>query len=343
MEEAKKESVQEISKKEKLEKARKNPWIVSTFVLGFLVVILLVSSLSGVGLTGKVVSENKAGENLVQFATSQGVEAELINSTSQGSFYKVYISINNQEIPYFVTKDGKYFLSESYLIPLTVEDTTEPDSTPTTTNIPKTDKPAVELFVMSYCPYGTQAEKGIIPAIELLGDKIDFKLRFVYYAMHPTSGEVEENLREYCIQKGQPDKLIPYLKCFLQEGDSASCLTETGINKVTLNSCVTSADKEFQVSENKDDKTKWLSGNYPLFNVDKTLNEKYDIAGSPTLVINGVQASSARDPASYLSVICSAFTDGNVPEECSQTLSTTAYSAGFGYETSGSTTTAQCG
>lgn len=342
MEETQKENLGEKPKEEKLEKARKNPWFVSTFVLGLLVLILLISNLSGVGFTGKVVSENKAGDNLINFAVSQGVSAELINSSSEGAFYKVYLSINNQVIPYLVTKDGKYFLSESYLIPLAVEEEII-DNTPSNTNVPKTDKPVVELFVMSHCPYGTQAEKGIIPAVELLGDKIDFKLRFVYYAMHPSQGEVEEQLSQYCIQKTQPDKLIPYLKCFLQAGDSASCLTEVGVNKITLNSCITSADKEFKVSENKNDKSKWLSGNYPLFNVDKELNELYQVAGSPTLVINGVQVSSARDPASYLSSICGAFSEGNVPEECSQELSTTSYSAGFGYDTSGSTTTAQCG
>ena len=342
MEETQKENLGEKPKEEKLEQARKNPWLVSTFVLGLLVLILLVSHISGWGLTGKVVSENKAGDNLVNFAISQGVSAELINSSSEGAFYKVYLSINNQVIPYLVTKDGKYFLSESYLIPLAVEEEIVDNNTPSNTNVPKTDKPVVELFVMSHCPYGTQAEKGIIPVVELLGDKIDFNLRFVYYAMHPTQGEVEEELSQYCIQKTQPDKLVPYLKCFLQAGDSASCLTEAGINKITLNSCITSADKEFKVSENKNDKSKWLSGNYPLFNIDKELNELYQVAGSPTLVINGVQVSSARDPASYLGVICSAFTDGTAPEECTQELSTTAYSAGFGYD-AGSTTTASCG
>lgn len=341
MEEVKKENLEEKPKEEKLEKARKNPWFVSTFVLGLLVLILLISNFAGIGFTGKVVSENKAGDNLVNFAVSQGVNAELINSSSEGAFYKVYLSINNQAIPYLVTKDGKYFLSESYLIPLAVEEEII-DDTPSNTNVPKTDKPVVELFVMSHCPYGTQAEKGIIPAVELLGDKIDFKLRFVYYAMHPSQGEVEEELSQYCIQKTQPDTLIPYLKCFLKAGDSASCLTEAGVNKITLNSCITSADKEFKVSENKNDKSKWLSGNYPLFNVDKELNELYQVAGSPTLVINGVQVSSARDPDSYLGVICGAFSDGNIPEECSQELSTTAYSAGFGYDT-GSATTASCG
>ena len=55
--------------------------------------------------------------------------------------------------------------------------------------------------------------------------------------------------------------------------------------------------------------------------------------------------NSARDPASYLDTICQAFSDGSVPEECGEQLSTTAYSAGFGYN-AGTTTSgsaAQCG
>jgi len=73
----------------------------------------------------------------------------------------------------------------------------------------KKDVPEVELFVMSHCPYGTQMEKGILPVVELLGDKIDFKIRFVYYAMHGEK-EVNEEARQYCIQKEQKDKFISY-------------------------------------------------------------------------------------------------------------------------------------
>ncbi|MBU3941884.1 MAG: hypothetical protein KKF74_03150, partial [Nanoarchaeota archaeon] len=49
--------------------------------------------------------------------------------------------------------------------------------------MPKKDKPEVELFVMSHCPYGTQIEKGMLPVARLLGDKIDFNIRFCSYAM----------------------------------------------------------------------------------------------------------------------------------------------------------------
>jgi len=112
-----------------------------------------------------------------------------------------------------------------------------------------------------------------------------------------------------------------------------------------LNACTTAADKQFGITTSKNDKSSWLSGTYPLFNVDKDLNTLYNVGGSPTLVINGVQVNSARDPASYLDTICKAFSDGSVPTECGQTLSSTAYGAGFGYTATATTgsTGAQCG
>jgi hypothetical protein len=341
MDEVKHENSESAHKKKKSNILRDKPWVVSTFVLGILVVLLILGNFFN--LTGNAVSGKSAGDEILSFANAQGANAQLINVTSEGGFYKVFLSIQGNEVPVYVTKDGKYFTSS--LIPLTSTkaSTSNSNTNTQTQEVPKTSKPSVELFVMSYCPYGTQAEKGILPVAKLLGDKIDFNIRFVYYSMHPSQGEVEENLRQYCIQKEQKSKFNSYLTCFLDKGDSVACLTSTGIDKNKLNLCTAAADKEFQVSANKNDKTKWLSGNYPLFNVDKTLNELYNIAGSPTLVINGVQANSARDPASYLDTICKAFSDGNVPAECGQKLSSTAYGAGFGYTASSSGTTgAQC-
>ncbi len=338
------EHVHKVHIARKRHSLRDKPWVVSTFVLLLLVVLLLLGNVFNVFgkcvVTGKSVSADKAGENLLNFALDQGLDAEVSSVEEEGSFYLVTLSIDGQGVPIYVTRDGKYFANS--LIPLEAEEETNTNTdTNTQTEIPKTTKPTVDLFVMSHCPYGTQAEKGIIPALELLGDNIDFNLRFVYYAMHPSAGEVEEQVAQYCIQKEQGDKLIPYLKCFLEEGDGESCLTEVKIDKTKLNKCISATDKEFQISENKDDKTKWLSGNYPLFNIDKQLNEMYNIGGSPTLVINGVQVSSARSPAAYLDSICQAFSDGSVPEECGEPLSTASYSAGFGY-TAGTSTTAQC-
>jgi hypothetical protein len=196
---------------------------------------------------------------------------------------------------------------------------------------------------MSHCPYGTQIEKGLIPAIEALGDKIDFQLKFVYYAMH---GEVEvnEQTTQYCIQKTQKDKLIPYLKCFLaDESKSQECIQELGIDTKVLNECISSTDKEFNIQANLQDTSSYLSGRFPLYDVDKEANEKYQVAGSPTLVINGQQISSGRDSASLLTTICSTFTDESKPSECNTQLSSASPSPGFGFETTDTATTAQCG
>ena len=80
----------------------------------------------------------------------------------------------------------------------------------------KSDKPNVELFVMSHCPFGTQAEKGIIPVVNLLKNKINFSVKFVDYSMHGKS-EIDENTLQYCIQKEESKKYIPYLTCFLEK------------------------------------------------------------------------------------------------------------------------------
>jgi protein-disulfide isomerase len=209
-----------------------------------------------------------------------------------------------------------------------------------TANITKNDKPKVELFVMSYCPYGTQIEKGIIPAVQALGNKIDFNLKFVDYAMHGQQ-ELNENLKEYCIDKNQKDKLLPYLTCFLKSSDSAACLKSAGVNQSKLDSCVKSADKEFKVTEQFTSKENW-NGSYPPFDVHKADNTKYGVQGSPTLVINGTSAESARDSASLLKTICSAF--NNQPDVCSTAkLSSASPSAGFGEGTEASSgSTAGC-
>jgi hypothetical protein len=347
-----KEETKEVSKDDAVEipvgkyvnKARNNPWVVSTFVLGiFLVAVLIFNIGFRGGVTGNAVSEDTLGQSLVSFVEARTGETPTVNSVEkENNFYKVTLSLQGQDVPVYMTLDGKYLIP-GQPISLTEEipasdgsDTT----TPTPTNIPKTDKPVVEAFVMSHCPYGTQIEKGLIPVVELLGDKIDFKVKFVYYAMHGEK-EVKEELNQYCIEKEQNDKYLPYLKCFLDKGDGAACLTTAKVNKVKLDACTKAADKQFNVMANFNDKENWLSGQFPLFDIYKADNEKYKVAGSPTLIINGVQASSGRDSASLLKAVCGAFS--TAPEECAEELSSASPSAGFGYSTTTAATTASCG
>ncbi|RJR23427.1 hypothetical protein C4578_04305 [Candidatus Microgenomates bacterium] len=43
----------------------------------------------------------------------------------------------------------------------------------------KNDKPDVKFFVMSFCPYGNQAEEGLEPVYQLLKDKVNWQPRYI--------------------------------------------------------------------------------------------------------------------------------------------------------------------
>ena len=274
---------------------------------------------------------------------SAGAKATVVNEGEDYNMYKYKVALSTgQEITAYMTKDGKKFFPQAMDIEETEKEATDANNnnTPPAANAPKSDKPKVEVYVMSHCPYGTQIEKGIIPVVEALGDNIDFELKFCDYAMHDKK-ELDEQLVQHCIQKNEPNKLISYLNCFLESGNSAPCLTSAGINQGNLDSCVDATDKEFKVTEMYNDKSTWKSGRFPSFNVNAADAQKYGVQGSPTLVINETKITSGRDSASLLKTICSAF--NNEPEACSKTLSSAAPSPGFGTGTTNSTTNADCG
>ncbi|MBW2996565.1 hypothetical protein KY332_04680 [Candidatus Woesearchaeota archaeon] len=204
----------------------------------------------------------------------------------------------------------------------------------------KKDVPEVELFVMSHCPYGTQIEKGMIPVVELLGDKIDFEVKFCDYAMHGQT-ELDEQTTQFCIQEEQKSKYLDYLKCFLKEGKSAECITEAGVDATAAALCEQLTDVEYKITENFGDKSTW-KGNFPTFNIHAEEVAEYGVRGSPTLVINGATATAGRDSKSLLRAVCTGFTDK--PSECEEELSAAPPAPGFGFEpASNGATAATCG
>ena len=262
-------------------------------------------------------------------------------SSEESGLYKIVVTASNgQDVETYVTKDGKLFFDRVMDIEEITKENEKANNpeTPQAQEVTKNDKPDVELFVMSHCPYGTQIEKGILPVIETLGDKIDFELKFCDYAMH-SKKELDEQLRQHCIKTEEPTKFISYLQCFLEADKSDECLKTTKINTSKLNACVSATDKKYKVTENFNDKNTW-KGSYPTFNIYKEDVDKYSVGGSPALVINGTTAESGRDSASLLATICSGF--NNPPEECSVELSPDTPSPGFGFGTTNGGDSASC-
>jgi protein-disulfide isomerase len=300
-------------------KVRKNPWIISTVVISLFAVYLLASSLFG-GVCGKVISEDDAGKDLVSYLNGiTPTEVTLKEVKEDGSLYEVSIEYQGQTIPLYLTKDGKYFIQGSLVdITETQETPVNPETEPQ--EVTKSDYPVVDLFIMTHCPYGTQAEKGFIPAIKELGNSVDATIRFVHYFMHGEEEETE-TYRQVCIREEQSDKFIPYLECFLEDGDGSRCEAEVGVDTSKVASCVSSGKGE------------------EYYAVDSALSEEYGVRGSPTVIVNGGVVSSSRSPAGMLSAICSGFNTED--SSCLTELDSASPSAGFGYD-SGAATQAQC-
>ncbi len=340
MTEHKEEVLKEHKKHVNMIRTTKSPfgWQIATAVLALMFVLSLFYGGTFSVSTGE--QDEIIADTLDYINTNllAGLATANLDSVSEEyGMYKLEITVNGQEYVSYVTKDGKKLMPTVIDIE-EIEETTKTEEVET--GITKTDVPVVEAFVMSHCPYGTQMEKGLLPVVEVLGDAIDFEIKFVYYAMHGET-EVIEQLNQYCIQKEQNELFNDYLMCFLEDGDSERCLIETGIDRGALETCTLAADEEFEISKYLNDESTWLSGRFPLFTIYQDENEKYGIAGSPSLVINGQSVSSSRDSASLLATICSAFNEK--PEACNLELDSTSPSAGFGFSGSGSTSDAGCG
>lgn len=79
------------------------------------------------------------------------------------------------------------------------------DTAKTTTNLTsknvfaatKTDKPQLDFYVMSFCPYGNQMETTLRPVFDLLGNKVEIKPRYIFE-------KISGNLADYC-KTNSPD------------------------------------------------------------------------------------------------------------------------------------------
>lgn len=192
--------------------------------------------------------------------------------------------------------------------------------------ITKNSGPVMQVFIMSHCPYGTQIVKGLLPVWEKMGNVANIELRFVSYTMHGQQEDID-NSRIICIREEQSAKLLKYLNCFVSgdgsESSSQNCISQTGLDKAKLESCVASR----------------ASGYYAK---DKELNTKYGVQGSPTVILNGKEANIyPRDPKSIATALCDAFT--SKPSECSQSFSSTNPSPGFGTSSGGGGSGGSCG
>lgn len=253
-------------------------------------------------------------------------QAVLLSVSNEGSVYKLKIKIGSEEYDSYVSKDARFLFPQGYEI----NPKASPSPTAVGADIPKSDTPDVKLFVMSYCPYGLQTQKALLPVYNLLKNKADIGVYFVSYIMHEKK-EIDENLRQYCIQEKEKGKYAAYLTCFVKAGEAEKCLGEASIDRSKLSACVAETDNRYNITKDYNNKSTWVNGTYPKFAVQDDLNKQYGVQGSPSLIINGVEAEGAeRIPEKLKQLICGSF--NNPPAECSQALSSDGPAPGFGTE-----------
>ena len=151
-------------------------------------------------------------------------------------------------------------------------------------------KPQVELFVMSYCPFGTAAEKELLPFLKKYGETIDFKLRFIASEKEKSEGkaagelqftslhgetEVIEDLRQMVIAELYPERFFDYLLCRADHLKEAwtKCAQKVGLD-------IGRIAREIETEQTKQ---RFLQ------HIRRT--EELGIKGSPTLVIDGREIS----------------------------------------------------
>ncbi|MBL7141906.1 hypothetical protein ISS21_02325 [Patescibacteria group bacterium] len=319
-------------------------WLFASIVL-FLILIVSVLT-SGFGLKNSLnrPPANELAEKTIKFINENllgaGSAASLVTANYEKGLglCKFTVAVGDRTFDSYVTTDGKLLFPDVIEIEKFGQDTPQPQPTqPQET--PKSEAPEVKLFIMSYCPFGLQAQKVLLPAYDLLKEKADIKVHFVNYIMHEKK-EIDENLRQYCIQKQDPEEYNQYLSCFVKDGDFELCLTETGIDESRLSACIAETDQKYEITAQYNDKQTWLNGRFPRFNVDNDLNQKYSVQGSPTMIINGQIVSPSRTPEGYKQAICQAFVSR--PEECSETLSNEPFSSGFGLEQGNPSSGGEC-
>ena len=200
----------------------------------------------------------------------------------------------------------------------------------------KTNKPILESFVVSYCPYGLQMQRILVPVHDLLGDIVNIKIRYIgqivdgkITAMHGDQ-EAQENLKQICLREEQADKFWDYLTCFMKaQGQSDACSEEVGVDSNKLDECMTNPDKGVKYAQ-----------------VDFDAQNKYAVTGSPTLFQNGEKVSEfnfgGRTAEAVKTMLCCGM--NKEATECNTELSTEQANTAFApqYSSGSSTASGSC-
>ncbi|MGC8812154.1 MAG: DsbA family protein [Candidatus Aenigmatarchaeota archaeon] len=327
------ERTQEQKVKVSLKLPKINVWAISTVILAFGIIAVWFFKPSQTGFAVQVLSPEEAAKKAIDYINknlvSQGTSASLVSVEDIGSVYKVITSYQGSRIPVYISKDGSMLFLSAFN---TSESLVQ---TPTQTqefDAPDKEKPEVNLFVMSFCPYGVQAENLMKPVFDLLGTKADIKVHFIVNVGGDTidsvdslhgANEAKEDARQACIMKYYTQKTYwNYLIEF-----NSNCYSLYRDDK-KLDECWKKTAQKFGIDVDKIEKCAYGSEGVALLKADEQLTNQYGVTGSPTLIINGARYSGERSSEAFKKAICSGFI--TQPSECSQNITVSSSTSSSG-------------
>jgi thiol-disulfide isomerase/thioredoxin len=211
-----------------VDKIKENPWKTSTVVLGIILLVFLFSNFSGLTgstVTGSVVSEETAGNALLNFANQQGANAELAGVEDAGDFYEVTLMIQGTDVPLMVTKDGKYFLSGD-LVPLAISENTqqsiEPDWSVFENELPDN----IKSKIISFDSEESEVFDEELRISEFENYDLISKTLIVFY--HPGCGWCTEYYPVLVEAQGKYPEITIYALVLSEDGDIAEKYGVTG-------------------------------------------------------------------------------------------------------------------
>ena len=258
---------------------------------------------------------------------SSGQTATLINITEKNEVYTIWSRYQGRDLSIYASRDC------TLLFP-TATNMNTPVATPVPTQTPKKSaRPVVDLYTMSFCPFGTQAETVMRPVVDLLGKKADISVRYITTVGGQTVDSVDslhgpaeayEDILQLCIMKSYPEKFWDYLKDFNNQ-----CYP-VWQNATRLDSCRKNVTAALGIDLPKIETCANGAEGLALVELDAAESEATGARASPTLFINGVKYAGARTPEAYKQAICNSF--DTAPAECTTVLSTTSTASSGGCE-----------
>ena len=261
-----------------------------------------------------------------------GSEAVLVSFSEESGVYKFKMKIDEEEeYDSYLTKDGKILFPSGISIVQPEENTTTTVGEKITCeDINKTKDPILEAFVVSKCPFGVQMQRIFNEMVKNIPQIASYiKIEYMgaieggkITAMHGDE-EAQENLRQICLREEQPNNFWAYIDCHIKEGNVDSCLQTAQVDINKLASCLTNGNRGLAYAEK-----------------DFVNQNKYEVTGSPTLILDGVRVSEfdfgGRTAEAVKTILCCSFQDK--PEFCDTVLSTESANASFSptYSSTGS-------